>query len=196
MATRGVTGLVSPLAHRAPGRRWDEAAQRLPEVGPARMAEIGVWDGRMSDHLLRARPRLSVVMVDLWAAGRPGESWYQSGSDMARLTQRHVDDARARAERIAQRYAPRVTVLRMASTVAADRVPDGSLDLVFIDADHSQLAVMADIQAWRPKVAAGGWIGGHDYRAPRFPGVESAVLQEFPRDRVEVGANATWWVRL
>jgi hypothetical protein len=73
-------------------------------------------------------------------------------------------------------------------------VLDGSVDLVFIDADHSYEGVKADIEAWLPKVKVGGWIGGHDYKSPRFPGVERAVHERF--DQVEHGANSTWFWRM
>src|SRR5690606_11229810 len=49
------------------------------------------------------------------------------------------------------------------SVAAAKHVPDGSLDFVYIDADHSYAGVRADIAAWRPKIRAGGIIAGHDY---------------------------------
>lgn len=177
-------------------KRWDEAVRRLPADRPTIAAEVGVWRGKMSEQLLAQRPQLTLLLVDLWRAGRPGDSWFESGSKMARESQASVDAVLAGVEKIAKRYAPRARIIRAYSTIAAEQVPDASLDLVFLDADHSQLAVLADIQAWRPKVRPGGWIGGHDYGSKRFAGVEGAVLQAFRRAQVETGANSTWWVRL
>jgi hypothetical protein len=107
-----------------------------------------------------------------------------------------VEAAYAGVKALARRFGERARIVREASASAAGHHEDGSLDLVFVDADHSQLAVSADIQAWRPKVKPGGWLGGHDYRSARFPGVESAVLMSFPRAKVIEGHNSTWWTRL
>lgn len=71
-------------------------------------------------------------------------------------------------------HTPRATVLEMTTRDAAAQVPDASLDFVFIDADHSKAAVEEDVRCWRPKVRAGGWLGGHDY-SRKFPGVIAAV---------------------
>lgn len=181
----------------APGKvmRWDEAARRLPADRATIAAEVGVWQGKMSARLLELRPRLTLILVDLWRAGQPGQSWFESGSQMARQSQRVVDQAYAGVQAIAARYAPRVRIIRAYSTAAAAELADASLDLVFLDADHSQLAVQADVLAWRPKVKPGGVIGGHDYGSERFPGVKSAVLAVFRPSEVEEGANKTWWAR-
>lgn len=56
-----------------------------------------------------------------------------------------------------------VSSKRMGSVEAAQLYQDGSLDFVFIDANHEYEAVKADIQAWYPKVKKGGHIAGHDY---------------------------------
>ena len=50
-----------------------------------------------------------------------------------------------------------------------------SLDLVFIDGDHSYEGCKADIEAWLPKLRSGGVLAGHDYGHKRFPGVKQAV---------------------
>ena len=47
--------------------------------------------------------------------------------------------------------------------VAPADVPDGSLDFVYIDANHEQTFVTQDLRAWHPKVRAGGIMSGHDY---------------------------------
>jgi predicted O-methyltransferase YrrM len=42
----------------------------------------------------------------------------------------------------------------------AGKVKDGSLDFVFIDADHRYLAVIKDLAAWTPKLKPGGTLCG------------------------------------
>lgn len=102
------------------------------------------------------------------------------GVDLGRRLER-----RRAVERLAVEHGDRCRMLWMASHWAAEQVEDGWADFVFIDAAHSYAAVKQDIEAWRPKVRPGGWLGGHDYH-PAFPGVVKAVDEAF-RKRVLLG---------
>jgi len=94
---------------------------------------------------------------------------------------------------VADRYNPIV----QASPTAADLYEDGSLDFVWIDGDHSEEAVRADINAWLPKVRNGGWLGGHDYDNVICPGVRVACM-DLLSDHVEIpptgGAGSSSWL--
>ena len=46
---------------------------------------------------------------------------------------------------------------------AAARFDDGSIDWIFIDADHSYQSVARDIETWAAKLRPGGILSGHDY---------------------------------
>jgi hypothetical protein len=59
-------------------------------------------------------------------------------------------------------HIPPDTIPEPVSSEAAKYMPDGSCDLVFIDADHSRDAVRKDVIAWVPKVRPGGILAGHD----------------------------------
>jgi hypothetical protein len=52
---------------------------------------------------------------------------------------------------------------------------DSSLEWVHLDARHDYESVKADIEAWLPKVKAGGWLTGDDYDEAKWPGVVKAV---------------------
>src|SRR5690606_2846660 len=123
---------------------------------------IGVWRGKLSRQLLRARDDVTMTLVDPWQRGKPGSAWWRSGSRMPRKPQDEYDAARAMVEKIAKQHPGRARIIGLPSLEAAKLVADESCDLVFIDADHSYSAVKADIAAWLPKVRPGGWIGGHD----------------------------------
>ncbi|HEY7328110.1 MAG TPA: class I SAM-dependent methyltransferase [Gemmataceae bacterium] len=69
--------------------------------------------------------------------------------------------------------------LKMPSEQAASLFEDGTLDFVFLDADHSYEAVRRDLEAWFPKVKRRGVLGGHDYLHPDFPGVRRAADEFF-----------------
>jgi Methyltransferase domain len=143
--------------------------------------------------VLEARPDLTLYMIDPWQTGSPGDSWWASSSRMPRLPQSDYDAARARVLRMARRHGERAIVMHAPSLEAVEHFSDGTLDLVFIDADHSYDGCLADIDAWRPKVKAGGILSGHDFDGPRFPGVREAVEERFG-DGYETGEDETWFV--
>jgi hypothetical protein len=66
------------------------------------------------------------------------------------------------------------------SVASAALFADASLAWVHIDARHDYDSVVADIAAWLPKVADGGWISGDDYDAVQWPGVFTAVADALP----------------
>ena len=165
--------------------RWDQVAAWVGE--PKRGAEIGVRSGVSTAYLLYRFPKLHMIAVDAWRplppSDEPGHETYERW-DFAKI--------RAEFDERIQQHANRVTVLAMDSLEAAATVPDGSLDFVFIDANHGYSGVLADLKAWMPKVRRGGTLCGHDYW-DRFPGVRRA-LEELKLP-VEAGAEHTWRVR-
>lgn len=131
--------------------------------GWTRGAELGVDKGILFRMLLEGVPDLHLTGVDVFPD-------------------------RERSRRVfstAEFYADRAHVLQMTTEDASHCIEDGSMDFVFIDADHSEPAVALDIARWQPKVKAGGWLGGHDY-SRKFPGVIRAV------DRVFGSSVKTW----
>ena len=77
------------------------------------------------------------------------------------------------------------------SADAAKGFPDGSVDLVFVDADHSYDGVQRDVSAWWPKVKFKGQMLGHDYGRKEY-GVTEAVHEIF--GTVENPARSIWRV--
>jgi cephalosporin hydroxylase len=87
-----------------------------------------------------------------------------------------------------------INVIKSDSVEAAKQYEDNSLDFVYIDASHHYEYVKADILAWLPKIKAGGYIGGHDYTPPGYPGgtifgVYEAVNEIFPNDFELIGVS-------
>jgi len=66
---------------------------------------------------------------------------------------------------------------------AAATYTDESLDLVFLDDDHSAAHVYRECKAWWPKVKAGGLLAGHDFC---WPTVEAGVRQWAREQRLRV----------
>lgn len=80
------------------------------------------------------------------------------------------------------------------SDLSASLFEDGSLDFVFIDADHVAPAVRADIRAWLPKMKPGGIIAGHDY-CEAHPGVHEVVDEIFGDDWDKSYLDELCWVK-
>jgi len=47
--------------------------------------------------------------------------------------------------------------------------------MLFIDGDHEEGPVTADVALWLPKVRPGGWVALHDVRNRKWPGVSRAL---------------------
>jgi predicted O-methyltransferase YrrM len=181
-------------------QRGGAIIRRLPQN--ARVAEVGVLIGILSEYLLRNRTDITLYMVDSWLeAGEQPDQYRATGDVHANHNRKIVRDHRAQAENRARHFHGRAQVMAVPSLAAATRFNDAELDLVFLDADHSYAGVRADIAAWLPKVKPGGWIGGHDYKNPdpafRF-GVTEAVDEwaEATGRKIETDANFTWFARV
>lgn len=173
--------------------RAHEILSRLP-AGEVFGAEIGVFGGALSKRLLQ-RPDLNLWMIDSWegdgAAYRDKRDWH------ATLSQDQQDAYYWAAVSGTGAMRDRRRILRRRSLDAVKEFTDGSLDFVFLDADHSGEALAADLEAWKPKIKSGGLICGHDYGNPLFPEVAPAVL-EFGcvwATKIETGADYTWFMQ-
>lgn len=144
-------------------------------------AEIGCKDATTTAALLSLRPGLRMITVDPWIPQPENdgpEDW--TGWRHERI------ERTARAKLIG--YARRCRIIKAKSVEAAQRVEDASLDFVFLDGDHGTKAVLADIEAWRPKLRPGGWFTGHDVD---WPTVRAAIDAELPG--YATGPDQTWF---
>ncbi len=54
-------------------------------------------------------------------------------------------------------------VVRGTNVEAAPLIPDGSLDFVYLDGDHTLRGIVFDLNLYAPKVRPGGMVCGDDY---------------------------------
>lgn len=152
--------MPQPSPVRCPGFRRKHLPALFREMGLVRGAEVGVREGVFSEALCRGIPDLDLLCVDLW------DAYYHFGSAEGR---RHYETAVAR-------LAPyNARLVKATSMAGAALVEDGSLDFVYIDADHRFDYVMQDLIEWSKKVRPGGIVSGHDYYRFRNAGVVPAV---------------------
>ncbi len=142
-------------------KRRNFICQMIKKHGWKVGAEIGVLVGWTHFYLLENCPELKTFAIDNWPRS--------SGSD----NYPNQDENRAEFYEIAAGFGDRCQIIEKDSVSAAKDIPDGSLDFVFIDADHTYEGCRADILAWAPKLKETGWLLGHDYH--RYPGVQKAV---------------------
>jgi hypothetical protein len=135
--------------------RMKEMPKLFRKLGFKVGAEIGVCKGRYSKCLCQWIPGLKLYCVDTWKIYDD----YVEGRTEA--DQKNLDDF---LEITKGRLAPyNYEIIRATSLEAAKQIKDGSLDFVFIDANHSFEFAIDDIAAWSKKVRPGGIISGHDF---------------------------------
>lgn len=178
--------MSTPLSHRQ--ILIDLLRSIESQFDPLIAAEIGVAVGGTSEALLRAFPRLTLLMVDPWTVYYP-----------TRRTQHDYDCQFAEARKRVEFAGGRAQVWRSESVdVARWAVNNESLALAFIDGDHRYHFVQSDLNAWWPKVAPGGLLTGHDYNSPKNQtgawGVKQAVDEWEQRSGVKVEHHGTVWV--
>lgn len=162
-------------------KRWHVLETLAKAYGWHTYVELGVFQGWTIHHMLKHCPHLRVIGIDLYSQPR-GIDAETYPANMEGL-HREVADAIAK-------HGDRAQLLRMDTVEAADHFSWRTFDGVFIDADHRTPNVVADIEAWRPRVTPGGWLLGHDFH---FPSVRAAVEAVLP-PAVEFSDNV-WGVR-
>jgi hypothetical protein len=124
-----------------------------------RMAEVGVWKGDFAKDILTQRPEIErYTMIDPWA-NLP--DWNKPWNVDART----FDDVHAEAMEKTAFAKEKIHVLRGRTSDVAHEIPDGSLDLAYIDGDHTLRGITIDLIRLLPKIRQGGLIGGDDFTA-------------------------------
>jgi predicted O-methyltransferase YrrM len=131
--------------------------------------EVGCFEGGstvyMAELIKKSGKNIKFYAVDLFEEYKP--------------TNGQVRPSYKKFKRNTSRFAKYITVLKMDSLVASKQFADGSLDFVFLDADHTYKSVNSDIKCWLPKVKDSGTLAGHDYaESVFFPGVYFAGVSK------------------
>ena len=135
--------------------------------------EVGVKLGEYSEELLAGWRGRRLLSVDAWSAA------FEPNPARPHIDEAGYDLLYDETCRRLARFGDRSEVWRLPSAEAAKRIPPGSLDFVYIDANHDFESVASDLDAWFDRVRAGGLLAGHDYydglRDGHPYGVKSAV---------------------
>ena len=129
--------------------------EQISKVGfEVKIADVGCWTGMSTVTFALASSQSHVSAID-WFKGSESTPLATAASDN---TVKDVLKANLRYFDVMNR----VNILEDHSKEAASKFVDNSFDIVFIDADHRYLNVLADLEAWWPKVKPGGFFCGHD----------------------------------
>jgi hypothetical protein len=155
--------------------------------------EIGAWKGcstaYMGVEIHNSGKTIKFDCVDHWLGTVSDGDVHMKDPDV--VGERLFEKFNENIKRVNQYINP----IRMDSVEAAKTYEDGSLDFVFIDADHTYEAVKKDIEAWLPKMKSGGIFAGHDYLW--FDGVRRAVNEKFgDRNHSDPWGEGCWVVPL
>jgi hypothetical protein len=148
-----------------PITKYEGLPNLFQELGFKVGAEIGVARSKYSKWLChqmrRNKPKL--FLVDPYLAYKDfGIYADQAGQDA------RCEEARARMAKYDCEF------IKKPSMEAVKDFKDGSLDFVYIDANHTFEYVVNDIAEWSKKIRSGGIISGHDYSSHMFE-VKGAV---------------------
>jgi len=142
------------------------------------IAEIGVFKGEFSKEILEICEPSLLYLVDLFC-GRTG-SGDKDGNNVVET------DMAAEYDRLCSmyRYDKHVALVKMPSVTFLADLPCDSLDVVYLDADHSYESISQELALSRHKVKPGGFICGHDYVTQW--GVKRAVDEFCEREGLEI----------
>jgi MMP 1-O-methyltransferase len=170
-------GLIPPRVMHSPE---DLAVLLAAARGARRVVEIGVYEGASALALIDVLgPDAELHLIDPF--GHHPDALPQGWGASEWATRRAV----ARALRRRGPNAPRVHWhIALSHEVAASWGARGTVDLVFVDGDHSEEGCDLDWCSWEPLVAPGGRVVFHDARAAReggrgLPGPSAVVARRF-----------------
>jgi hypothetical protein len=160
----------------------EEAVRRFPDG--SRFVEVGTYVGRslcsLADVIGSSGKNINVFGIDTCRGSGPeglNEKDYHASAveagdgTFAGALHKNVIDCG---------FADRIVLIIAGSLSASRLFADASLEWVHLDAQHDYASVKADIEAWLPKVKAGGWLSGDDYDEAKWPDVVRAVRDTVP----------------
>ncbi|WP_323038474.1 class I SAM-dependent methyltransferase [Gemmobacter sp.] len=161
----------------------------LPKGGA--VAEIGVWEGAFSRRILDICEPRELHLIDPWL--------YMpefSNTGFGKKKNEHLMEERWRNVVAAFQDDARVKVHRATSEEALAKLPDGSLDWVYIDGNHNEPFIGNDLALCLKKVKPDGIIAGDDFNwmadelgAPVKRAVEAALAELGSQASLKLMAN-------
>ena len=158
----------------------------IRQHGLKRGAEVGVFMGYHSEHILQACRNVHLYLVDPYKVMEG--SGYDDWNNLV-FTVLHY--------RLRYRFLKykRAHFIRKTSDEAIKEFKKNELDFVYLDADHRYEGIKKDLKMWEPKIKTGGIIAGHDYNSKQWPGVTKAVNEWAKKNSytIKSGLGMFWY---
>jgi len=119
-------------------------------------AEIGVFKGEFSAHILKNWKGKKLYLIDSWRH-------FENRIDISNVDLNQQLNNMACAFMNVYEYADKATIIRDLSGEAVKLFLDSFFDFIYIDAGHDYNSVITDLNYWYSKVKIGGYVMGHDY---------------------------------
>ena len=141
---------------------YDFLLSKVPSDGT--FVELGAWLGKSSSYLCDKATDQQIIIIDSFKGTAEYIDSYYNLAKTADIYELFIDNMGER----------KYKAIKATSKAASRKFKDESLDVVFIDLNHSYESVKQDIALWLPKVKKGGYLAGDDYHE-NWPGVIQAV---------------------
>ena len=141
---------------------YDFLLSKVPVGGT--FVELGAWLGKSSSYLCDKATGQQIIIIDSFKGTAEYIDSYYNLAKTADIYELFVENMGNR----------KYKAIKATSKAASRKFKDESLDVVFIDLNHSYESVKEDISLWLPKVKKGGYLAGDDYHE-NWPGVIQAV---------------------
>jgi hypothetical protein len=149
--------VIEAVAQGSPEDRVGLWSNILDGLEAKRIAEVGVWRGEFAEAILKACPAIQTYhLIDPW---RNLSDWNKP----LNISNLEFEQVKAEALSRTEFAKERRVVLQGRTAEVIDQIPDGSLDFVYIDGDHTLRGVTIDLLKFWPKLREGGVLGGDDF---------------------------------
>ena len=122
-----------------------------------RGVELGVAGASFSKITLEGWSKCEkYILVDLWGH-------QENYNDAMNKDQANFDIVYNNAMLHVKAFKDKLEVMRMYTSEAAKKIPDNSVDYVYVDARHDYCGVMEDLENYWPKIRPNGIMAGDDF---------------------------------
>jgi len=137
----------------------------------ATVAEIGVYRGEYSEHIIKNSSPNKLMLIDPWR------------------TMLNADDVDPKFELFYNEVVTKfkdnknIEIVRKTSTDALQHIKNETLDWVYIDGNHNYEPCLNDLRTYASKVKKDGYICGHDWVTRSKPGFGvNRAVEEFVKE--------------
>ena len=165
---------------------WRSAQEEAVHFFPARscFVEVGTYLGRslcsLAEVVALSGKAISVIGIDTCRGSGPEGPRNRNYHDAAVERGGGTFAGELHKNILDCGYQDAVSLIIADSLDAARLFASTSIEWVHLDARHDYDGLKADIEAWLPKVRAGGWLSGDDYNKEKWPDVVKAVDNLLP----------------